>query len=193
VDSVGEDKELELKLLKERYKIEYIDSAIIFDEKTSKSHVFVNQRRRWIAAQLGFFRSHFIDGVSNFVSSGNLDYFDKVVQMIQPPRILLAGMLTIITVLSGLSFFSFFNFLDDFFVPSFNYWFTLFIVTFLSLIISVPVRFYSARTFIALFRVPQGFLLMLLSLMKIRGANSKFIHTEHSHTDDVVSKKRETS
>lgn len=191
VDSVGEDKELELKLLKKKYKIEYVDSAIIYDEKTSQSHVFVNQRRRWIAAQLGFFKSHFVDGVKNFFTTGNLDYFDKVIQMIQPPRILLAGIITIITTFSGLSFFSFFSFLSKFFVPDFYYWLALFAITFFSLIISIPLRFYRIRTFRALLRVPQGFFLMILSLLKIKGANTKFIHTEHSHTDELFETEKE--
>jgi cellulose synthase/poly-beta-1,6-N-acetylglucosamine synthase-like glycosyltransferase len=39
VDSVGEDKEVELKIIRDNHKIEYIHDAIIFDEKTSKSDV----------------------------------------------------------------------------------------------------------------------------------------------------------
>lgn len=184
VDSVGEDKEVELKLLKQGYKIEYVHEAIIYDEKTSKSDVFVTQRRRWIAAQLDYFRSHFGDGLINLLTKGNFDYFDKVLQMIQPPRILLTGILTIITGLMALLFIPALEFLKPFFVPEFCYWLLLFTLTALALFFSVPLRFYNGKTFMALLRVPHGFLLMILSLLKIKGATKKFLHTTHSHVED---------
>lgn len=184
IDSVGEDKEVELKILKRKFKIEYVNSALIYDEKTSKSDVFVNQRRRWIAAQLGYFRSHFIDGLKNLVTKGNIDYFDKVLQMIQPPRILLTGILVIITFFSGIFLLPALSFLQPFFVPGFYYWLILFTLTVLSLLFSIPFRFYNLKTFKALLQVPQGFILMIISLMKIKGASSKFLHTTHSHVDD---------
>ncbi len=182
IDSVGEDKELELKLLKQKYKIEYVNSAIIYDEKTSQSKVFVNQRRRWIAAQVGFFKSNFVDGLISLVTKGKIDYFDKVLQMIQPPRILLAGVLTIITIFMGIIMLPVFNFLQPFFAPGFYYWLTLFVLTALSLTVSIPTKFYNSRTLSALLKVPQGFFLMMLSLLKIKGANKKFLHTTHTHT-----------
>ncbi|RLD43323.1 MAG: glycosyltransferase family 2 protein [Bacteroidetes bacterium] len=188
VDSVGEDKEVELKLLKKKYKIEYINSALIYDEKTAQSKVFVNQRRRWIAAQVGFFRSHFKDGLKNFVTKGNIDYFDKVVQMIQPPRILLAGILTIFSLFSGLLLLPVLSFLQPYFIPHFTYWFVLYILIVISLIISIPREFYKIQTLKALFLVPKGFVLMLISLLKIKGANTKFIHTTHSHIEDNKNK-----
>ncbi len=184
VDSVGEDKEVELKILKRRFKIEYVNNALIYDEKTSKSDVFVNQRRRWIAAQLGYFKSHFTDGLKNLVLKGNIDYFDKVLQMIQPPRILLTGVLAILTGIYALLFIPGLEFLSPYFAPGFYYWLALFSATTLALLFSIPVRFYNGRTFIALLRVPHGFLLMILSLLKIKGATKKFLHTTHSHVDE---------
>ncbi len=184
VDSVGEDKEVELKLLKQKYKIEYVSGALIYDEKTSKSDVFVNQRRRWIAAQLDYFRSHFLDGLKDLILTGNIDYFDKVLQMIQPPRILLTGILGIITGFSALLLIPVFSFLQPYFVPGFYCWLTLLVLTIISLIFSIPVRFYNRKTFWALMRVPHGFLLMILSLLRIKGATKKFLHTTHSHVDE---------
>jgi cellulose synthase/poly-beta-1,6-N-acetylglucosamine synthase-like glycosyltransferase len=184
VDSVGEDKEVELKMIKKGIKIEYVDDAIIYDEKTKKSDVFVNQRRRWIAAQLDYFRSHFFDGLRELILRGNIDYFDKVMQMIQPPRILLTGILFIIAVIS-LTFHSLApTALTVYFVPGFEAWLALFILTVLSLFFSVPLKFYNIRTFKAMLRIPQGFILMIISLLKIKGASKKFLHTTHGHTTD---------
>jgi cellulose synthase/poly-beta-1,6-N-acetylglucosamine synthase-like glycosyltransferase len=52
----GFDKELELKLLKSKIKIEYLNDAIVFDEKIQKSDVFAKQRKRWLSAQFVYFR-----------------------------------------------------------------------------------------------------------------------------------------
>lgn len=184
VDSVGEDKEVELKMIKKGVKIEYVDDAIIYDEKTKKSDVFVNQRRRWIAAQLDYFRSHFLDGLRELILRGNVDYFDKVMQMIQPPRILLTGILFIIAVISLAFHFFAPTALTVYFVPGFEAWLALFILTVLSLFFSVPHKFYNIRTFKAMLRIPQGFILMIISLLKIKGASKRFLHTTHGHATD---------
>lgn len=188
VDSVGEDKELEMKLLQEKFLIEYEENAHIYDEKTQKSEVFVNQRRRWIAAQLSHFRQFFFDGLFKLFKHGNLDYFDKVIQMIQPPRILLSGSLFIIVVISAFFHFLNFDMIGDYFFLGFYYWFATFILAALTLSISVPKQYYNKKTFIALLSLPYGFILMVISLLKIKGASKKFIHTTHSIADNTVKK-----
>lgn len=185
VDSVGEDKEVELKLLKQGYKIEYLDDARIFDEKTSRSDVFVNQRRRWIAAQLDYFRSYFFDGLYHLLFKGNIDYFDKVMQMIQPPRILLGGMLSILTITSLISYWLNLRFLQGYFLLDFRYWLTLLVITAVVLILAIPKKFANKKTFKALLFLPHGFILMIKSLLKIKGASKRFIHTTHEHTEKI--------
>lgn len=185
IDSVGEDKEMELKIIKQGYTIDYVSDAVILDEKTQKPDIFVNQRRRWIAAQTGYFKSHFFDGIKVLITKGNLDYFDKVIQMIQPPRILLNGILFILSFVYGVVYLVPFQTLRPYFFPGFYTWLTLFIGTTIALMISVPRRFYNKATFIALFSLPYGFILMIISLLTIKGASKKFIHTEHSHVEDI--------
>jgi len=184
VDSVGEDKEVELKIIKNRVKIEYIHNAIIFDEKTSKSDVFVNQRRRWIAAQLDYFKSHFFDGVWQLITKANIDYFDKVLQMVMPPRIILAGILFILTAISITFNILSINWISKLFVSDWQLWTSLFIITAFSLTISIPRKFYNKKTFVALLSIPHGFILMIISLLKIKGASKKFLHTTHGHTEE---------
>lgn len=185
VDSVGEDKEVELKIIKQGYRIDYVHDAVIYDEKTQKSDAFVNQRRRWIAAQLDYFKSHFSDGIKALVTKGNFDYFDKVFQMIQPPRILLSGILFILTLIMGIINYLPFSRLKTFFVPDWKLWLALFAGTAFAILISIPRKFYNIKTFKALLSLPHGFLLMLISLFKIKGATKKFLHTEHSHLDEL--------
>ena len=183
VDSVGEDKEVELKIIKNNHTIEYVHDAIIYDEKTQESSNFVNQRRRWIAAQLDYFRNYFPDGLAALITKGNFDYFDKVLQMVQPPRILLSGILFILSVLYGIVYFLPYPALQQYFAPGFYWWLGLFIATALALLFAIPRKFYNKRTFKALMSLPKGFVLMFVSLLKVKGATEKFLHTEHSHTD----------
>jgi hypothetical protein len=145
----------------------------------------VNQRRRWIAAQISYFRTHFLDGVKMFITKGNFDYFDKVVQMIQPPRILLVGVLFISSLILGVVNFIPISPLQPYFFPGFYAWLSLFVGTAIAMLFSVPGRFYNKKTFVALLSLPYGFILMILSLLKVKGASKKFIHTEHSHVEDI--------
>lgn len=186
VDSVGEDKEVEMILLRSGFKIEYVEDAYIFDEKTSKKDVFINQRRRWLAAQLEFFRKYFFDGFWCLIRYGNIDYFDKVIQMVQPPRILLAGTLFIVSLTRVL-----FHFLNPEFYPSIipvEYWLTAFAATIFALLLATPLKFYNWKTVGALFSLPTGFVLMIKSLLRIKGASKRFIHTTHGHHHEGESK-----
>lgn len=185
VDSVGEDKEVELKIIRNNHKIEYVHDAIIFDEKTSKPDVFVNQRRRWIAAQLDYFKSNFLDGVGQLITKGNIDYFDKVVQMIMPPRIILAGILFILSFITSIFYFFPISGFNSLFISGFLAWFLIFGLTSLGLIISIPGSFYNIKTLTALLKVPHGFILMMTSLFRIKGASKKFLHTTHGHVEDT--------
>jgi cellulose synthase/poly-beta-1,6-N-acetylglucosamine synthase-like glycosyltransferase len=185
VDSVGEDKEVELKIIKQGYRIDYVHDAIIYDEKTQKSDAFVNQRRRWIAAQLDYFKSHIFDGLKELFTKGNFDYFDKVIQMVQPPRILLTGILFLLSALFLLIDYLPYPVLQSYFVPNAMWWITLFGFTTVALLLSIPRKFYNLKTLKALLSLPHGFLLMFISLLKIKGATKSFLHTEHSHVDDI--------
>ena len=180
----GFDKEIELKMLKEGRKILYLDDAVVFDEKIQKSEVFGNQRRRWLSAQFYYFRQGFLNALKDLILKGNVDYFDKAIQFIQPPRILLLGAV----ILFGVGFVLANYFLDNQF-PYTNYWIILLTSCVLSFIFSVPRSFYNLKTLGALASLPKGMLMMLLSLLKIKGANKTFIHTQHTSNSGEVNSK----
>jgi cellulose synthase/poly-beta-1,6-N-acetylglucosamine synthase-like glycosyltransferase len=170
----GFDKELELKMLKNGHKIDYLDDALVYDEKVQNPEVFANQRRRWLAAQFHYFRQDIVPAVKMLFSRGNFDYFDKSVQFIQPPRILLLAGVTLLSII-----FILYNQLNHMPVYYTVSWLALVLVCAAAFIIAVPRSFYNSRTLRALGSLPQGIVLMLLSLLKIKGANMKFIHTKH--------------
>lgn len=173
----GFDKEIELKMLKAGYKIFFLDDAYVYDEKVQKSEVFSNQRRRWLSAQLHYFHQYFWDSLKDLLRKGNFDYFDKAIQFIQPPRILLLGSVIIFGAL-----FSLLNIILDRSILLTQLWGIVALFCLLAFLFAVPGNFYNRKTARALMSLPWGMLLMLGSLLKIKGANKQFIHTKHTST-----------
>ncbi|WP_435624557.1 glycosyltransferase [Flagellimonas sp.] len=172
----GFDKELELELLRKRIKIEYLHEALVLDEKVQKSEVFANQRKRWLSAQFVYFRRYVWAGLKELVTKGNIDFFDKVYQMISPPRVLLLGLVVVFTFLYLiLEFIASANILV---VPS-SIWYATLGFTVLAFAFSIPKNYYNQKTLKAVLTMPKAFFLMFLSLFKLKGANKKFIHTQH--------------
>jgi cellulose synthase/poly-beta-1,6-N-acetylglucosamine synthase-like glycosyltransferase len=171
----GFDKEIELRLLKDRITIEYLDDAYVFDEKVQKAEVFSNQRRRWLSAQFIYFRRDFISSIKALIARGNIDYFDKAIQFIQPPRILLLGMVFFFSIL-----FFILNYLLNSSLIYYYCWGGVVLTCIMALLFSIPGKMYNRKTLKALTYLPKGMLLMLHSLFRVRGANKQFIHTEHS-------------
>lgn len=176
----GFDKELEMRLMRDNYKIEYLHDAYVFDEKVQNIQVFTKQRRRWLSAQFHYFGIHFIPALKALFINQNIDYFNKAYQYVQLPRILLTGLLFIITCIS---------------IPLNPThltigWSVSLLLAVLSLLFSVPRKFYNQLTLKAVFYLPVGFLFMALSLLKMKGANKKFIHTKHTYNAFQIKQKK---
>ncbi|MCF6239871.1 MAG: glycosyltransferase family 2 protein [Bacteroidales bacterium] len=177
----GFDKELELNLLKNRIKIEYLEEAVIFDEKVSKPKTFSNQRKRWLSAQFVYFKKYFLSGIYHLFTKGNIDFFDKVYQMALPPRILLLGILIIVTIVNYL-FLTIYQQTEIAFLY-FNTanWMILLILTIVSFLLATPIKYYNLNTLKAVLTLPKVFFIMFLVLFKLKNANKKFIHTIHGN------------
>ena len=172
----GFDKELELKLLKEGNTIEYLHDALVLDEKVQKTEVFANQRKRWLSAQFVYFRRFMVSGLRELLLKGNVDFADKVYQMVSPPRILLLGLVFLLT--AGYFLVDIFFAENWFFIPA-SYWYVTAVITFSAFVMAIPRKFYNAATLQAVLTLPKAFSVMFLSLFKLKGANKKFIHTQH--------------
>jgi len=174
----GFDKEIELKMLKGGHKIEYLDNAYVYDEKVQKADVFTNQRRRWLSAQIHYFKQDIGSAIIHLVTKGNVDYFDKAIQFIQPPRILLLGAVSLLTILFAIT---------NAFIIGYNLltasWIIVLIVCIISFLLSIPRQYYSKETAKALIELPKGMILMLGSLLRIKGANKQFLHTKHGSSN----------
>ncbi|MDD3195607.1 MAG: glycosyltransferase [Paludibacter sp.] len=173
----GFDKELELTLLRDGYTIEYLDDAIVADEKVHKTEVFQNQRRRWLSAQFVYAGRFIIPGVKLLVTKGKLDFFNKVVQQLILPRLLLLGVSFLFTLLYFIG--SLLTDLTDITALNYQCWLGSLLLLSISFAIAIPRSYLNRRTFKALLSLPRLFITMFLLLFKLKGANKRFIHTEH--------------
>lgn len=163
----GFDRALELTLFKEGLKIGYLQDAWVLDEKIQTHSDFSRQRRRWMSAQLHYFRE-FLKDVPHALHTRNWDFCDKMYQQMSLPRLILLGSNILIAL--GLSFFSW--------EASVKWWGALMLLS-IALIIAIPCRLITWRLFIAAGELPLSFFLMFLNLFRMKGANRKFIHTKH--------------
>ena len=171
----GFDKELEFKFAEQGIAIEYLQDAIVLDEKIQKSSDFSNQRRRWLATQFIYLNKYYKKGFQQLIFKGNINFFDKVLQMIIPPRILLLG----ITSLSAFSYSLLYFYFNIQLNTSINLWLINLLMVIIAFILALPKSFYNTATLKAMLSLPSAFIRMVLLLFKLKGANKQFIHTSH--------------
>lgn len=169
-ETVGEDKQLDFMIAKDKVKIAYLDEVYVYDEKIGNAKVFTKQRTRWIASQVEFLKKYAFEGFAQLFK-GNFEFFNKTLQTFLAPRMLLLALLFLMAVQS------FFNP----FGPPAVFWIGLFISLCLTLIISIPLRFYAdKRLYIALLQIPRAMLGMVVALLSIGKAKKTFIVTPHN-------------
>lgn len=167
VSSVGEDKELELELLKQGVYIDYLEDVYVYDQKVQTQNIFYNQRRRWIATQYdSFCRS--IKHMPEALKTGNIDLCNKIIQWLMLPRLILLGFIILFAIL--------FLFINMFL--SIKWWVLLLFMN-LTLAIAIPDKMVNERLIKVLRNLPKLFVLMVINLFRMKGAKKKFIHTKH--------------
>ena len=167
--SSGEDKDLEMNLLLMKIPIVYHDGMIVLDEKTQHAGSFIHQRARWIASQLRQARNNF--GIlSKYFSSGNINFFDKVLQQFILPRLLLIASVFGFSVLAMIFLSGVYRYI----------WAVIVVITYSGILAGIPKRLYTIELLKAVLYLPKAVVLMILSLFMMKGATKKFVATEHS-------------
>ncbi len=173
IDAVGGfDKEMGLKLTRNKIGVAYAEDAIIYDEKVSNPEIFKKQRRRWLSAQFNLLKTYGKTGFGELFRHGNFDYFNEIYQTAILPRILMLGLMPFMLVIALLT---------PGIGPDWHLWLIATILCYVGIIIAIPSEFYNGKFFGALVRIPLIFFTMLMLLFKLKGANKKFIHTPHIH------------
>lgn len=187
IDAVGEDKELELMLLKERIDIEYLEDVPVYDEKTSEAQNLKKQRSRWFAAQTEYVVTHFPESLKELIRNGNFGYFDKALQFVLPPRIILLAILFVLTVICALA--EWMLDFDPILALDWKTWFVLLVLAGISLILALPAKFFSVKTLKAMFAIPKALFMILMSLTQFKKARTHFIATDHQFSNSQTSNK----
>lgn len=163
--NAGEDKELEIMLLKEGITIHYLDNLLVLDEKTKYETTYYNQRRRWIAAQFHSLSTS-LKGLPTAILTLNISYIDKVLQWTMPPRVVLLGIVFCISIISTI------------FEASVSLkWWLLLLFIIIALLISIPAKMIRNLSFSTFMILPKIFILTVMNFFRMGGAVKKFIHT----------------
>ena len=164
--TTGEDKELEVLLLKQRIFIEFLDEVYVYDEKTQGEKGFYNQRRRWLATQFAQWGRVFKD-LPQAILSGNIDYSDKLIQWVLPPRLILFGGIIVMG--------SIMQIIDW---PLALTWWALFLIMGVTLCLAIPDKLVDDRFKKSINKLPLLFIMMVVNLFRMKGMNKKFVNTE---------------
>lgn len=167
IDAVsGFDKQLELDLLRKGEKITYLEDAYVLDEKVRNEAVFETQRTRWLAAQWRFAKAHFWKAFGALFR-GNVDYADKVLQFILPPRVVILGFLVLTGIWGGI----------------WTYWSAALLALYMiTLWRATPVYIRQVIGWKEVKLIPNAFLSMLKALTRMGQAKKTFLHTPHQNT-----------
>lgn len=180
LETAGEDKELEVLLLQQRIHTTYLPQIPIYDEKTQKEEAISNQRKRWIAAQFGILRSS-LSGLWKAICQGNIDYCDKIIQWMLPPRLIqLAAVfgLTLIFTTIGIWLSLQGNSSGHEWTIAIKWW-ILSAAQIAAMILPIPNNLLNKQLGKAIIKIPMLALTTIGNLFKLKGAYKKFIHTEH--------------
>jgi cellulose synthase/poly-beta-1,6-N-acetylglucosamine synthase-like glycosyltransferase len=169
----GFDKELELKLLERKEFLQYLPQCIVYDEKVSSNSNFQKQRTRWIAAQFQFFRAYWLKACKQLIVNGNIDFFNKIIQLGLPPRLLIPVILFLGSIIHW------------FIYPQlFEVWLICLASNILANLISIPSSMYNKDLLLATLKLPALIAITLIGILKIGDANKRFLHTTHGKETD---------
>ena len=161
----GEDKEMELKLLQDGIKVEYLESVKVLDEKTRTQSNYYNQHRRWTASQYNLFP----DALKKMKDAADkIGYFDKLLQWTFPSRMIILAGVPLVAIMFSLA-------RSGYAIL----WWALTLVMAASMLAGVPREQRDRKLAASLVKVPALAMTAVANLFRIKGTKDKFIHTEH--------------
>ncbi|HEV2355200.1 MAG TPA: glycosyltransferase family 2 protein [Puia sp.] len=172
IDSVVEDKVLQLRIAQRGIFIRYREDALVFDEKVDSSHAFRQQRKRWMSGQFINLKESFLSSIGQLLK-GNISYFNfGIVNNLVLPRAFLFVMLPALVV-------------AGFFISPFCGIAAAVILLLYatSLLLAIPRALVNRDLFSALLKLPGAILVMAGALLKMKRSHKVFIHTVHTKTE----------
>lgn len=170
LESIGEDKEMALQLMKKEIVIDYLENAKVLDEKVSNIEVFKKQRKRWIESQLEIVR-RFFHPEFNSIRRKTIFWYRLFQQLLLPRSfylILLPLFTGCIFILNGFGFKI---------SPQYFSWLILSCLYFFSLFISIPISYLNFQTCKAIAKLPTVLFSMLSAVSNAKLNNKVFVST----------------
>jgi cellulose synthase/poly-beta-1,6-N-acetylglucosamine synthase-like glycosyltransferase len=176
LDNPGEDREIDVQLVKRGITVAFLNGAYVYDEKVANTQVFEKQRVRWLEAQVHHVKRFLSADVKSkrFTSV----FIHKLWQCFLLPRLLYIALFFFIGVVLIIQYFTSYLILW----PPPLYWMLTIFIYVAVLLISIPRRYFSAKTLKALFQIPALVFSMVKSILQIKSGRKEFIHTPKTFT-----------
>jgi cellulose synthase/poly-beta-1,6-N-acetylglucosamine synthase-like glycosyltransferase len=178
LENPAEDREIDMQLMQRDIRMEFLDDALVYDEKVTNAGVFELQRVRWLEAQVNHVRRFFDPDMKQ--AQRTVLFYNKFFQNLLLPRVLTLVVFCFLVasiIVQGV-------FQIPLLEPAPHLWIAMMALYYLTLLISIPSSFYSMQTIIALSRVPLLMLSMIRAVLQIKRRRREFIHTPKSFTSE---------
>jgi len=170
-DNPGEDREVDIQLVKRGIMVEYVEDAYVYDEKVQRKEVFEKQRTRWLGTQVDHLK-RFLSKDMGAVRRQRI-YLHKLFQCLFLPRLLL--MLLFIGILGLCALDAIWGI--GILAPGWKWWVGVVGLYFLTMVLAIPAVFYNGDTVRALLKIPALMVSMLKALLGIKKNKTGFLHT----------------
>lgn len=175
LDNPGEDREIDLQLLKRGIHMYYLPDAWVLDEKVATHEVFEKQRVRWLEAQWYHLR-RLLQPDMKAVQHDRY-YTSKLIQNLLLPRSLYIVVFFFILVFMLVERIFHLNL----FFPESGWWLSLGLFFILTLVIAMPSRYFSWGTLKAVLALPLLLFSMLKALLRVKSKRREFLHTPKTY------------
>jgi cellulose synthase/poly-beta-1,6-N-acetylglucosamine synthase-like glycosyltransferase len=178
LENPGEDREIDMQLMRRQIKMEFLDDALVYDEKVASAVVFEKQRVRWLEAQANHLRRFFDADMKT--TQRTFLFYNKFFQNLLLPRVLTLVVFCVLIITLIVQYLFQLPLLQ----PSPAVWLAMMGLYFLTLFISIPGSFYSVKTIRALSRVPVLMFSMIRAVTKMKKKRTEFLHTPKSYNSE---------
>ena len=167
VSGAGFDKVLQYEIVKRNVRIAYTDTAVVYDQKTSKPDQLVNQRARWINTWFKYFGYGF-NLLAKGIRSFSINQFLFGLILLRPPLFMFL-LLSVMCLLLNIV-------IDPFVAVLWAGGLVVFVSGF-----AIALHAYKAdpRIIKALVNIPRFIFYQLISLFHSRKANQRSVATKH--------------
>jgi cellulose synthase/poly-beta-1,6-N-acetylglucosamine synthase-like glycosyltransferase len=183
ITGAGFDKVLQAAILNRNERIAFCETAIVYDEKTSKSDQLVNQRARWINTWFKYFKYGF-KMIGNGIARFSLNQFIFGLVLVRPPLfmfLLLSVLFMAINLIAGQLMVS-------------VLWLAGLLIFVAGFALALTRSHTDERIYRSLVNIPRFMFLQVLGLLRIFKSQKNNVATTHyveKHIDDIIDTKGE--